>query len=217
MCVCMTVWVCLPETSCTLLNLQSTTTQQLRAASQAKNLNHAEPHCTQETHKHTHSAYTELVELHSLWSSIYMSGVARVLLGQQIAGCPTGESAFPRRNITPASQREQSHYPSAYVCDGERNCGLILYMWSLWGLFIYLFCIFTTCCAFLFLIFCSKSVLSIFSISVPTLVYFLHQWTDQISAAWKLHIHLVIWSPTASSESTFCCKKEHLSFGYIYK
>lgn len=46
----------------------------------------------------------------------YTSGVARVFPGQQIAGCPTSESAFPRRNITPVSQRGSNPITPLHVC-----------------------------------------------------------------------------------------------------
>ena len=178
-------------------------------------------------HKHTNThaviltdgICTEWSDLYVRWSSIHTCGVARVLLGQQIAGCPTGESAFPRRNITPVSHREGNLITLRRLCVCVCVCsvGCTLYMFFFMThidrisyLFIYQ--------SYLFLIFATQFAL--FSASIFLSLWFIFSlvsvpiWAHQTSTACRLNVLIPKLDSYSRSFWVFCSNSKKSIFSY---
>lgn len=99
---------------CTLLNLQRAVTLHLQGVGK---LNHAKPIIKTHTMHILRRPACAAVQ-----QKCCVSGLSRVFLRQQIAGCPMSESAIPIRNIIPLSQ---SHLTFACIC----RCGYIQHVY----------------------------------------------------------------------------------------
>ena len=177
-------------------------------------------------HKHTNThaviltdgICTEWSDLYVRWSSIHTCGVARVLLGQQIAGCPTGESAFPRRNITPVSHREGNLITLLRLCvcvcvvlAAHCTCSSLWLTSTESVIYLYIRAIYSSYLQHSLLYFRQVFFLSlwfIFSlVSVPI-------WAHQTSTACRLNVLIPKLDSYSRSFWVFCSNSKKSIFSY---